>query len=319
MEEQATESARTLAAARERAEALQQANDGLVKRLDDVLREYSEAEKVSISHPAHWGLPLILPQRLGQTLMSHEVSDSSNKALLQELDTARSVIDRLSTQNARSAGWDLKLAASAQEIDDLKQELEAERQRNKVAEAKSAAVHQRYSKLEADLRYVREELEHMRATRSEFTQDILNEARTRIRALQTSEDSMDTVPGEGVTQILESLVADNELLKKDTAELQNLLAEAREDNRVLRDEVEESKAAVLVTGNTSGGITTPTSSTWYHPSSGRITPSFRSHRYTDSMASARSSAYNGRGLKLTSPRARPGTLVRTHGDYMVID
>lgn len=41
-----------------------------------------------------------------------------------------------------------------------------------------------------------------------------------------------------VTQMMESLVADNEALKRDVAELQNLLTEAREDVRMLQEEVE---------------------------------------------------------------------------------
>lgn len=40
---------------------------------------------------------------------------------------------------------------------------------------------------------------------------------------------------------MESLVADNEALKRDIAELQNLLVEAREDVRTLREEVEECR------------------------------------------------------------------------------
>ena len=45
-----------------------------------------------------------------------------------------------------------------------------------------------------------------------------------------------------VTQFMESLVADNEALKRDIAELQNLLTESREDVRILREEIEEAKA-----------------------------------------------------------------------------
>ena len=49
-----------------------------------------------------------------------------------------------------------------------------------------------------------------------------------------------------VTRMMESLVADNEALKRDIAEAQNLLTESREDNRQLRDEVEELKASMAV-------------------------------------------------------------------------
>ena len=45
------------------------------------------------------------------------------------------------------------------------------------------------------------------------------------------------------TRVLESLVADNETLKRDIAELQNLLVEAREDVRTLREELEEHRAS----------------------------------------------------------------------------
>lgn len=47
-----------------------------------------------------------------------------------------------------------------------------------------------------------------------------------------------------VTKVLESLVADNENLKHDNAELQNLLTEAREDVRTLTEEVEEHRAGL---------------------------------------------------------------------------
>ena len=51
-----------------------------------------------------------------------------------------------------------------------------------------------------------------------------------------------------VMKVLESLVADNENLKHDTAELQNLLADAREDVRALQEEVEEHRLAAPFVG-----------------------------------------------------------------------
>jgi hypothetical protein len=51
-----------------------------------------------------------------------------------------------------------------------------------------------------------------------------------------------------VTKVLESLVADNENLKHDNAELQNLLTDTREDLRALQEEVEEHRAAVPLAG-----------------------------------------------------------------------
>lgn len=45
-----------------------------------------------------------------------------------------------------------------------------------------------------------------------------------------------------IMKVLESLVEDNETLKRDNAELQSLLAQSREDYHVLQEEIEEQRA-----------------------------------------------------------------------------
>ena len=45
-----------------------------------------------------------------------------------------------------------------------------------------------------------------------------------------------------ITTILEKLVADGEALKRDNAELQNLLTESRSELRALTEEVQEYRA-----------------------------------------------------------------------------
>jgi len=44
------------------------------------------------------------------------------------------------------------------------------------------------------------------------------------------------------TRVLESLVNDNEILKRDNLELQTMLAESREEYGELREELEEQRA-----------------------------------------------------------------------------
>ena len=46
-----------------------------------------------------------------------------------------------------------------------------------------------------------------------------------------------------MTKILETLVTDNEMLKRDGEELQRLLSESREDFRALQDELDELRAS----------------------------------------------------------------------------
>ncbi len=98
-----------------------------------------------------------------------------------------------------------------------------------------------------------------RSYRQELSNEILTEARSRLQHLQHLvrnaspsvlrisdiwQDVGSSASGDDdeVTKVLESLVADNEALKHDNAELQNLLTEAREDLRVLREEVDEHRA-----------------------------------------------------------------------------
>jgi hypothetical protein len=50
-------------------------------------------------------------------------------------------------------------------------------------------------------------------------------------------------PNDDVTKMLETLVADNEMLKRDGEELQRLLSESREDFRTLQEELDELRAS----------------------------------------------------------------------------
>lgn len=108
---------------------------------------------------------------------------------------------------------------------------------------------------------LREEVYHFRASRADFSKNVLQEARARLEALQHSVSHHlvrmhfgptkfgpqlgrdQTREDPETTRVLESLVADNETLKRDIAELQNLLVESRDDVRTLREELEEHRAA----------------------------------------------------------------------------
>ncbi|EED81094.1 predicted protein [Postia placenta Mad-698-R] len=202
----------------------------------------------------------VLEKRLTQALVNNEVAESSHRNALQELQEVQANAARLAAQNARSIGWENRLAVALQEKDDYQQERDIALQRAKLAEARISALKEKCAKSQAQLTRLREDFDMQRLHRQELSQEILQDARQRLAQLQQSESGPSTLSEDAeVTKILESLVADNEALKRDNAELQNMLAETREDVRALQEEVEERRA-----GDTS----------------------FRRHRYTNSGQSS---------------------------------
>ena len=77
-----------------------------------------------------------MEKRLTQALMHTEVSETSKKALIQNLEEAKTDVARLSSQNARAVGLENRLAMALQEQDDLKQELDSATQRAKLTESR---------------------------------------------------------------------------------------------------------------------------------------------------------------------------------------
>jgi hypothetical protein len=77
---------------------------------------------------------------LNQALVNAEVTEVSNKTILQELQDARATITRLTAHHARSIGWDTRLSAAMKERDDMQQERDAETHRARLAESRFAVL-----------------------------------------------------------------------------------------------------------------------------------------------------------------------------------
>ncbi len=77
-----------------------------------------------------------------------------------------------------------------------------------------------------------------------------------------------------VTKVLESLVADNEALKRDNAEYQNLLAAEREELHTLQEELEERRASDTPFRRGHRFTHSGTSNT-YHDTSAPLSPTFQ--------------------------------------------
>ncbi|KAI0065860.1 hypothetical protein BV25DRAFT_1797971 [Artomyces pyxidatus] len=186
----------------------------------------------------------VLEKRFNQSLVNNEVAESSNKALTTELQEVRAVFSRMTAENARSAGWELRLRQALQERDDFRQERDNESQRARIAEARLVALGDKCSNLRSQVRRLQEDLEQQRINRSELSEEILRDARARLQELQHSQFEHPTLAQhDEVTKILESLVADREMLKQSNAELQVLLSESRENLHALQEEAEEHRAS----------------------------------------------------------------------------
>ncbi|KAI0375969.1 hypothetical protein BV20DRAFT_960058 [Pilatotrama ljubarskyi] len=186
----------------------------------------------------------LLEKRLAQALVHTEVCEASKKGLMQELDAARADISRLSAQNARSVGLENRLAVALQEKDDLRQELDSATQRTRMADMRLVSYREKCAKLQAQVTRLRHDLDAQRTHRHELSEEILSDARQRLEQLQYHQLGHASATNDAeVTKVLESLVADNEALKHDNAELQNLLSASREDLRTLQEELEERRAS----------------------------------------------------------------------------
>ncbi|RPD66795.1 hypothetical protein L226DRAFT_476686 [Lentinus tigrinus ALCF2SS1-7] len=217
----------------------------------------------------------VLEKRLAQALMHTEMSETSKKALLQELEEARTDVARLSSQNARAVGLENRLAMALQEKDDLKQELDSSTQRVRMTETRIISYREKCAKLQAQVTRLREDLESQRVHRHELSEEILSDARQRLEQLQHYQlghaaDIQDTE----VTKVLETLVADNEALKRDNAELQNLLAAEREELHSLQEELEERRASDTPFRRGHRFTHSGTSFT-YHDTSAPLSPTFQ--------------------------------------------
>jgi hypothetical protein len=75
------------------------------------------------------------------------VTEVSTKAIVHELREARATISHLTTQHARSVGWESRLSAVLKEKDDMQQERDSESNRAKLAESRLAAMRDKTSLL----------------------------------------------------------------------------------------------------------------------------------------------------------------------------
>ncbi|PPQ78908.1 hypothetical protein CVT25_002368 [Psilocybe cyanescens] len=257
-------------------------NDELQNELEELVREKAQLEK-----------------RLNQALVNNEVTEVSSKTILHELQEARETISRLTAHHARSVGWDTRLSAALKERDDMQQERDEETHRARLSESRFAALKEKTAKLQHEVRRLQESLEEKRHNRLELSETILQDARSRLDSFRTSHLGVTAkVEEEQLTTVLESLVQDNDTLKRDNAELQHLLSESREDLHILQEELDEQRATTSPLPRS--GANTPHSR---HFHSGSV-PSISLKDFTSSPNKGRrNNSAEGRSRRRSAPQS----------------
>ncbi|KAJ1308784.1 hypothetical protein OPQ81_004474 [Rhizoctonia solani] len=227
----------------ERHEAFERRQEALVKQNDSQTEHISTLNAQVSALQEQLATHTRVQKQLTQAQLNLEAADAANRTLTKELQDARASVSRLSAAHARGVGLEGKLRAAEQEREDLKREVTEANNRTKVWETRANEAGARCRKLQAEITQLREETDSIKLARSEISSDILEDARARLQMLQNSlGQSSITSDDPEVMRVLEALVADNEALKRDAAELQNMLTESREDVRMLQEEIAEMRA-----------------------------------------------------------------------------
>lgn len=145
-------------------------------------------------------------QRIQELVIKTEISEATTKTLKRELKDVRAVANRLASQQSRSAGWEFQLAQQMQERDDMRQERDAVIQREKQMATKLLAAEEKSGEqpltnvlvdrndvflltsaaLLKEVNSLRGELKALRASRSQFSKSVFQEAKSHIEVLRDS-------------------------------------------------------------------------------------------------------------------------------------
>lgn len=116
--------------AQERIATFDRSNDQVLGRMAELAKSKDNTER-----------------RLAQTRVNLDVAESSNRALLREIQEDRASVARLSTQVARSIGWEDRIAALTLEREEMQQERDAQASRALAIQAKLNATTDKCSRL----------------------------------------------------------------------------------------------------------------------------------------------------------------------------
>ncbi|KAG9128218.1 hypothetical protein FRC07_002836 [Ceratobasidium sp. 392] len=227
----------------ERHEAFTRRHEAIIKQNESQAEHIATLNRTNASLQDQLANHTRVQKHLAQAQLNLDAADTTNRTLTKELQDARASVARLSAAHARGVGLDEKLRVAIEERDDLKREANEAASKAKMWETRANEAGSKCRKLQAEITQLREETDSIKLSRSEISNNILEDARARLQMLQNSLGHVPiTSDDPEITRVLEALVADNEALKRDAAELQNMLTESREDARALQEEMTEMRA-----------------------------------------------------------------------------
>jgi hypothetical protein len=208
-------------------------------------------------------------------------------------------------------GWEDKLAEVEARLEAVRDEKQAAEVAKRDADRRCKRLEGRVEELEQQLTVARAELEETKEARRNDARVLLDNAKERLdvlhqevslghmflswqRSIDAGSDhqlsaSMRADDPEQTPEYqiaMENLVASNTMLKHDASELSHLLAESRDEVRVLRDEVEELRS--------------------FASSLGRVSPAMLSHPHlaAEIMSASISSSTSGTSRPLSAAHVR---------------
>lgn len=195
-----------------------------MKRLTNSIKESSALEK-----------------ELAQCGLNLEAADSSNRALLAELDTARRDLQKLETDRTRLSVLEARSEKLNREVEDAKQEAQNERKKAAQAEAKARKANERAAQLTTSFNERLAEADKQRKSRKDaISAEALEQAKQRFQKSMTSPTTSsfshaEAAKSEESLATLRNLFEQNEALQSQVDQTTVLLNAAHEELAELRD------------------------------------------------------------------------------------
>ncbi|PWN19175.1 hypothetical protein BCV69DRAFT_313930 [Microstroma glucosiphilum] len=172
-----------------------------------------------------------MSKELEQTSMNLEAADSSNRALLSELEESRRDLAKIKTERARLVAMEERSQKISKWLEDARQEVQVERRKTAAAEARAKRSAEKVASLSESIKQAAS------ASKTEASSmEALMRARARLRQETldaTSESSQ--AQQDDTLKTLEGLAMENEALQRQVEQTTLLLQVANEEISTMRE------------------------------------------------------------------------------------